>query len=96
MTALATIKVDPSPSDFTQRALRAQFLISMVQTELIRMVQEAAENSHEIDRDELLSTIDAYLTDLVGDLSGAFEKAAQQITDDRYEGCARGPMYRRR
>lgn len=93
---ISPIPLMPAPEDFTRRGLRAQLLLSVVQTTLNKMVREAAENSHEIEADELLASIDAHLSDVASDISGAMNKAAERIIEDRYDGCARGPMYRAR
>lgn len=86
----------PHPDDFHTRALAMRLRISMLMEELIWIVNDAAPHCPHLDRKELVSTIKAYCTDLEGDVAGAFDKAADLMTDALYEGCARGPMHRSR
>lgn len=90
------IAVYPSPDDFARRALIVDLLLSAVKEHLTAMVTDAAENDHtNIMRDaDLVRTIDAHLSDLAGDISGTLNQVAERLLDDRYDGCARGPMHR--
>lgn len=96
---LPSIPVTPSPSDFTTRALRAELLLSILRTTLIKLVTEATENDHtNIMKDaELVRSIDAHLSDLAGDISGALHQVAEHLADQNYGSVStRGPFYRHR
>lgn len=93
----APIPVTPSPSDFTTRALRAELLLSIVRTTLIKLVTEATENDHtNIMKDaDLVRSIDAHLSDLAGDISGALHQVAERLIADNYGSVTtRGPFVR--
>ena len=81
------IALDPEPEDFTARAVCCEALI-----------EDAAQNDPAcLIRDaELAASIDAHLGDLKSDITGTLEQVAERICDDRYDGCPRGPFYRRR
>ena len=92
------IGLDPHPEDFTARAVCCEALIERVKLHLTALIEEAAENdSARLIRDAgLAATIEAHLTDLKSDITGTLEQVAERIRDDRYDGCPRGPFYRRR
>jgi hypothetical protein len=92
------IALDPAPEAFTARAICCETLIDRVKDHLTALIDEAAENDPgRCIRDaELTATIDAYLTDLKSDITGTLAQVAERIRDDRYDGCPRGPFYRRR
>jgi hypothetical protein len=93
--ALPQIKPDPDPQDFERCALIVSLRISALKEDLTALVALAAENSHEIDDHELVVSIDAHLSDLNADISGALHKAGEALREARYEGVsARGPYYR--
>jgi hypothetical protein len=91
----APIPLEPSPEDFLQRALHVRLVLSLAKERLEKLVVEAALNSNEVDGAELLRAIDAHLSDLGDDITGAFHQAADQLREDRYEGVStRGPFVR--
>ena len=89
---------DPDPQDFTDRAICCEALLERVKLHLSELIEDAAENDpgRFIADAELPATIDAHLADLRSDIAGALEQIAERVRDDRYGGCARGPLYRRR
>jgi hypothetical protein len=89
---------EPDPEDFTARAVCCETLLDRVKVHLTALVEDAAENEpgNLIREAELADSIDACLGDLKSDITGTFEKIADRIRDDRYDGCPRGPFYRRR
>jgi hypothetical protein len=95
---VAPISICPEPADFTRRALLAELILSAVKEHLTKLVEEAAHNDPStIMRDaDLVRTIDAHLSDLAGDIAGTLNQVAERLIDERYDGCPRGPMYRRR
>ena len=92
------IALDPAPEDFTARAVCCEALIDRVKDHLTALIDEAAQNDPGccIRDAELTATIDAHLTDLKSDITGTLAQVAERIRDDRYDGCPRGPFYRRR
>jgi hypothetical protein len=101
--ALATrkpvsIPCEPEPEDFTARAMCCEGLIDGVKAQLIALVEDAADNEpgNLIREAELCAAIAASLGDLKSDISGTFERIAERIREERYDGCPRGPFYRRR
>jgi hypothetical protein len=94
----APIALEPAPEDFTARAVCCEALIDRVKDYLTALVEDAAQNEpgRSIRDAELAASIDAHLSDLKGDITGTLEKIAERIRDDRYDGCLRGPFYRRR
>jgi hypothetical protein len=92
------IALDPAPEDFTARAVCCEALIDRVKDHLTALIDEAAQNDPgRFIRDaELTAAIDAHLTDLKSDITGTLAQVAERIRDDRYDGCPRGPFYRRR
>jgi hypothetical protein len=92
------IALEPAPEDFTARAVCCEALIDRVKLHLTVLIEDAAENDpgRHIRDAELAASIDAHLTDLKSDITGTLEQVAERIRDDRYDGCARGPFYRRR
>ena len=94
----SAIGLDPHPEDFTARALCCEALIDRVKAHLTALVEDAAENEPGASiRDAgLAASIDAHLSDLKGDIAGTLEQVAERIRDERYDGCPRGPFYRRR
>ena len=95
---LRPIALEPAPEDFTARAICCETLIDRVKDHLTALVEDAAQNEpgRSIRDAELAASIDAHLSDLKGDITGTLEKIAERIRDDRYDGCLRGPFYRRR
>ena len=93
-----TIALDPAPEDFTARAICCEALIDRVKDHLTALIEEAAQNEpgRLIADAELAAAIDAHLGDLKSDITGTLEQVAERIRDDRYDGCVRGPFYRRR
>jgi hypothetical protein len=89
---------DPNPEDFTARAICCEALIERMQAHLTTLIADAAENEpgRAIRDAELLASIDAHLGDLKSDITGTLEAIAERLREERYEGCARGPFYRRR
>jgi hypothetical protein len=94
----APIALEPYPEDFTARAICCEKLLDRVKDHLTELVEDAAANEpgSTIRDAELTATIEASLGDLKSDIAGTFERIAERIRDERYEGCARGPFYRRR
>jgi hypothetical protein len=92
------IALEPAPEDFTARAVCCEALIDRVKDHLTALIDEAAQNDPgRFIRDaELTAAIDAHLTDLKSDITGTLAQVAERIHDDRYDGCPRGPFYRRR
>lgn len=92
------IALDPDPEDFTARAICCEALIDRVKIHLTALIEDAAQNEPgcAIRDAALAASIDAHLSDLKGDITGTLEQVAERIRDDRYDGCARGPFYRRR
>ncbi|HEY6255201.1 MAG TPA: hypothetical protein VIY51_05350 [Xanthobacteraceae bacterium] len=92
------IALDPEPEDFTARAVCCETLIDRVRAHLTALIEDAAENEpgRAIRDAELTASIDAHLGDLKSDITGTLEEIAERIRDDRYDGCPRGPFYRRR
>jgi len=92
------IALDPAPEDFTARAICCEALLDRVKDHLTALIEEAAESEpgRIIADAELAAAIDAHLGDLKSDITGTLEQVAERIRDDRYDGCARGPFYRRR
>ena len=92
------IALDPAPEDFTARAICCEALLDRVKDHLTALIDEAAENDPGccIRDAELTATIDAHLSDLKSDITGTLAQVAERIRDDRYDGCRRGPFYRRR
>ena len=92
------IALDPHPEDFTARALCCEALIDRVKLHLTALIDDAAQNEPgcAIRDAALTASIDAHLTDLKSDITGTLEGIAERIRDDRYDGCARCPFYRRR
>ena len=92
------IALEPDPEDFTARAICCENLIDRVRAHLTALIQDAAENEpgNAIRDAELCDAIAASLGDLQSDITGTFERIAERIRDERYDGCARGPFYRRR
>jgi hypothetical protein len=92
------IALDPHPEDFTARAVCCENLLDRVKVHLTALIEDAAQNEPGcLIRDaELAASIDAHLSDLKGDITGTLEQVAERIRDDRYDGCPRGPFYRRR
>ncbi|HLH96320.1 MAG TPA: hypothetical protein VKW08_14495 [Xanthobacteraceae bacterium] len=90
--------LEPAPEDFTARAVLCEELIDRVRTHLSALVEEAAENdaAQLIREARLTQSIDAYLGDLAGDITGTLEHVAERLREERYDGCPRGPFYRRR
>jgi hypothetical protein len=101
--AVATAKphafaLSPEPEDFTARAILCEALLDRVKLHLSALVEEAAENDSTLIIREagLTQTIDAHLGDLAGDITGTLEQAAERLREERYDGCPRGPFFRRR
>jgi hypothetical protein len=94
----AAIALEPAPEDFTARAICCEALIDRMKVHLTALIEDAAQNdSGRLIRDvELAASIDAHLTDLKSDITGTLEQVAERIRDERYDGCPRGPFYRRR
>jgi hypothetical protein len=94
----AAIALEPHPEDFTARAMCCEALIDRVRLHLTALIEDAAQNdpSRHIRDAELAASIDAHLGDLKSDITGTLEQVAERILDDRYDGCPRGPFYRRR
>ena len=94
----AAIALDPHPEDFTARAICCEALIDRVKVHLTALIEDAAENEPgRLIRDAALAaSIDAHLGDLKSDITGTLEQVAERIHDERYDGCPRGPFYRRR
>jgi hypothetical protein len=94
----AAIALDPHPEDFTARAICCEALIDRVKLHLTALIEDAAQNDPggSIRDAELAASIDAHLGDLKSDITGTLEQVAEHIRDDRYDGCPRGPFYRRR
>jgi hypothetical protein len=92
------IALEPHPEDFTARAICCEALIDRVRLHLTALIEDAAENdpSRHIRDAALTTSIDAHLGDLKSDITGTLEQVAERIRDDRYDGCRRGPFYRRR
>ena len=92
------IALEPDPEDFTARAICCEDLIERVTTHLTALIEDAAENEpgNAIRDAELPAAIAASLGDLKSDITGTFERIAERIRDERYDGCPRGPFYRRR
>jgi hypothetical protein len=92
------IALDPHPEDFTARAICCEALIDRVKLHLTDLIDDAAQNDPgRLIRDAALAaSIDAHLGDLKSDITGTLEQVAERIRDDRYDGCPRGPFYRRR
>jgi hypothetical protein len=92
------IALDPHPEDFTARAMCCEALIDRVKLHLTALVEDAAQNDpgRHIRDAALADAIDAHLGDLKSDITGTLEQVAERIRDDRYDGCPRGPFYRRR
>ena len=92
------IALEPSPEDFTARAICCENLLDRVKAHLTALIEDAADHDPgRFIRDaELTASIDAHLTDLKGDITGTFEQIAERIRDERYDGCRPGPFYRRR
>jgi hypothetical protein len=92
------IAIDPTPEDFTARAICCETLIDRVKLHLTALIEDAAQNEpgRSIRDAELANAIDAHLGDLKSDITGTLEKIAERIRDERYDGCPRGPFYRRR
>jgi hypothetical protein len=92
------IALEPHPEDFTARAICCEALIDRVRLHLTALIEDAAENdpSRHIRDAALTTSIDAHLGDLKSDITGTLEQVAERIRDDRYDGCPRGPFYRRR
>ena len=92
------IALDPAPEDFTARAMCCEALIDRVKIHLTALIEDAAQNEPgRLIRDaELAASIDAHLGDLKSDITGTLEQVAERILDERYDGCPRGPFYRRR
>jgi hypothetical protein len=92
------IALDPVPEDFTARAICCEALLDRVKDHLTALIEEAAESEpgRLIADAELAVAIDAHLGDLKSDITGTLEQVAERIRDDRYDGCRRGPFYRRR
>jgi hypothetical protein len=92
------IALDPEPEDFTARAICCESLIDRVKVHLTALIEDAAQNDPgRLIRDAgLAASIDAHLGDLKSDITGTLEQAAERILDERYDGCPRGPFYRRR
>ena len=94
----AAIALEPAPEDFTARAICCEALIDRMKVHLTALIDDAADNdSGRLIRDaELAASIDAHLGDLKSDITGTLEQVAERIRDERYDGCRRGPFYRRR
>ena len=92
------IALDPHPEDFTARAICCEALIDRMKVHLTALIDDAAQNEPgcHIRDAELAASIDAHLTDLKSDITGTLDQVAERIRDDRYDGCPRGPFYRRR
>jgi hypothetical protein len=92
------IALDPAPEDFTARAICCEALIDRMKVHLTALIEDAAQNdSGRLIRDVgLAASIDAHLGDLKSDITGTLERVAERIRDERYDGCRRGPFYRRR
>src|SRR5882757_1409518 len=92
------IGLDPHPEDFTARALCCEALIDRVKLHLTALIEDAAQNDPgRLIRDAALArSIDAHLSDLKSDITGTLARVAEHILEDRYDGCPRGPFYRRR
>jgi hypothetical protein len=92
------IGLDPHPEDFTARAICCEALIDRVKLHLTALIDDAAQNEPgcQIRDAALAASIDAHLTDLKSDITGTLDQVAERIRDERYDGCARGPFYRRR
>jgi hypothetical protein len=76
----------------------AEALIDGVKRHLTALIEDAAQNDPgSFIRDAALAaSIDAHLGDLKSDITGTLEQVAERIREDRYDGCPRGPFYRRR
>ena len=94
----APIALEPAPEDFAARAICCENLLDHVKVHLTALIEDAAQNEPGclIREAELAASIDAHLSDLKGDITGTLEQVAERIRDDRYDGCPRGPFYRRR
>jgi len=92
------IAIDPDPEDFTARAICCEALIEGMRLHLTALVEDAAANEpgRAIRDAELISSIEAHLDDLKSDITGTLEEIAERIREERYDGCPRGPFYRRR
>jgi hypothetical protein len=92
------IALDPHPEDFTARAICCEALIDRMKAHLTALIDDAAQNEPgcQIRDAELTASIDAHLSDLKSDITGTLDQVAERIRDDRYDGCPRGPFYRRR
>jgi hypothetical protein len=94
----AAIALDPHPEDFTARAICCEALIDRIKVHLTALIEDAAQNEPgRLIRDAALAaSIDAHLGDLKSDITGTLEQVAERIREERYDGCPRGPFYRRR
>jgi len=90
--------LEPAPEDFSARAVLCEELLERVKVHLSALIEEAAENdaAQLIREARIVQSIDAHLGDLSGDITGALEQAAERLREERYDGCPRGPFYRRR
>lgn len=71
----------PAPVHFERADTHAKLILSHAQELLLKVVAEAAGNSHGIDGKELAACIRAHLGDLASELSGAFGIAADEVAE---------------
>jgi hypothetical protein len=93
----APIALESAPEDFMARAICCEALIDRFELHLTALIEDAAKNEPgcSIRDAEFTSAIDAHLGDLRSDITGTLEQIAERMRDDRYDGCPRGPFYRR-
>lgn len=85
------------PDDLASIALSAALAIDLLKETLTTLIEEVAPRcSHIEDARALVKSIDAYLTDLSGEVCGTLAKAGEDERAELYDGCAPGPMHRRR
>lgn len=68
--------------------------IALVRESLITLIEEAALRCVHLDGRGLIETTDHMLSDLAGEVGGAFSNAAEAELDEVYDGCPRGVMHR--
>jgi hypothetical protein len=89
------IFLEPEPEDFNELAEYLGALLEAVKEHHGKVCTIAGMNGAG-NLDDLIGAGDAALSDLQSDFRGAMQRVAERLSEERYEGCGRGPMYRSR
>lgn len=96
--AVPVIKSDRlSADELASLALTVTLAFSAFKEHMTKVAEAVSERCSHLDRADMVSSIDAHLSDACSDVAGAIARAAEDERDEEYDGIpARGPMHRRR